>query len=471
MFGRERARVEIGCDLRCVSAGFGEAHVAIGTDEIGRVVTQADATGFVTIRKNMQRNTALPAESVQGRLGFAIDMDLPVNGLERREVIVPVAEANPWQAVASPDVTGDAAAQAAGPIANGSLGDGAEEKTARGGRREEQRGKEGRQFETSEACERAGAGDLSEGAIGGCDEAAREGDAFLFVGVEDSGIGATKDCREFPCEVDGIADAGVHALPADGAMDVGGVAEEKDSAGAKVFCDAMVDAIGREPVDAFDGRVEVAKDVFADVVPGEVGGAVGIFAHGSDETGTVVAFEREDDEEVIAIECYVEFVIQDGAGAFDVGDVEHVGVGAAGKSDAEVFADGGARTIAAGEPGRGAEFFCAIGFEKFGTHGVAVAFEAEELGLALDCDSPCGEMLNQVLLVFVLRIDQRIWKRTEALADGAEVEAGDAAAVAPDVCGLRGAALGDDFVGDADLGVELEGARLNGHGARSGSRG
>src|SRR2546429_1737023 len=37
-------------------------------------------------------------------------------------------------------------------------------------------------------------------------------------------------CRQFPGEVDGVADAGVHPLPADGAVDVRSVAEEKGDA-------------------------------------------------------------------------------------------------------------------------------------------------------------------------------------------------------------------------------------------------
>ena len=83
----------------------------------------------------------------------------------------------------------------------------------------------------NERGESAGAGGEREHAVGGGDEPAREGDAFGFVGVEQScGGAAVQDVGEFPGEVDGVADAGVHALAADGAVDVGGVAEEEHAA-------------------------------------------------------------------------------------------------------------------------------------------------------------------------------------------------------------------------------------------------
>ena len=61
-----------------------------------------------------------------------------------------------------------------------------------------------------------------------------------------------EDVGQFPGEVHGVADAGVHALAADGAVDVGGVAEEEHAASVEVIGDAVVDAIGREPVHIVD---------------------------------------------------------------------------------------------------------------------------------------------------------------------------------------------------------------------------
>ena len=70
-----------------------------------------------------------------------------------------------------------------------------------------------------------------EGAIGRRDQAPREGDALGLVGVEQRGVGASVQHRgELPGEVHGVADAGVHPLAADGAVDVRGVAEQEGAA-------------------------------------------------------------------------------------------------------------------------------------------------------------------------------------------------------------------------------------------------
>jgi hypothetical protein len=65
--------------------------------------------------------------------------------------------------------------------------------------------------------------------------AARKGDALRLVAVEKAWISAPLEHRcELPGEVDGVSDAGVHALPADGAVDMGGVAEEEGAAFAEI---------------------------------------------------------------------------------------------------------------------------------------------------------------------------------------------------------------------------------------------
>ena len=95
----------------------------------------------------------------------------------------------------------------------------------------------------------------SEGAIGGGDKRAGKADAFWLVGVEEGRSGAAlQDFGEFPTEIDGVANASVHALAADGAVDVAGIAEQESAAGAEVFGDAMRDAVDGEPVNGGDGE-------------------------------------------------------------------------------------------------------------------------------------------------------------------------------------------------------------------------
>src|SRR6202012_2271707 len=158
-----------------------------------------------------------------------------------------------------------------GAVVDGGLRDGAEEGRAhalRGG----QAGKKARDdLEGGEARELAVGGDGGEGLVGGGDEALGEGDAFGLEGVEDGrGRAIAKNGGELPGDVHGVADAGVHALPADGRVDVRGVAEEEDAAAAEVFGDAMVHAVAGEPIDVLDVDVDPIEDVLGDVVPGEL---------------------------------------------------------------------------------------------------------------------------------------------------------------------------------------------------------
>ena len=83
-----------------------------------------------------------------------------------------------------------------------------------------------------------------------------------------------QDGRELPGQVDGISDAGVHALPADGAVDVRGVAEEEGATLLEVVRDAVVHMVRREPVHVIDLDAEPLDRSLADVVPGEPPGCV-----------------------------------------------------------------------------------------------------------------------------------------------------------------------------------------------------
>ena len=98
----------------------------------------------------------------------------------------------------------------------------------------------------------AGAGDELKRAIGGRDKALRERDALGFVGIEQPVVAAlAQHRRHLPSEVDGVSKTRIHTLSADGAVDMGGVAQKKCSPGAKLRSDAMVDVVGREPVHFF----------------------------------------------------------------------------------------------------------------------------------------------------------------------------------------------------------------------------
>ena len=250
----------------------------------------------------------------------------------------------------------------------------------------------------------------------------------------DAGARPREDGGELPGEVDGVADAGVHALSADGRVDVRGVAEEEDAAAAEVFGDAVMDAVGGEPVDALDVDVDPVEHAFGDVVPGEiVAGLFGLFvANGADEADAAVVVQRKDGEEVGVVERDVKLAVGDGAVGDDVGDVEEVRVLAAGEADIERLPHDRAGAVAAGKKSTAAGLLRAVGEAKTGgdrgVGGSGGFGEGEKLGGALDGNSKLGEVADEERFVLVLRIDEGEGKGAEAAAEVAEGSARDPAA-------------------------------------------
>src|SRR5205085_3499731 len=123
------------------------------------------------------------------------------------------------QAIAAVDVASGSFGQAAVAIVHPRLRDELELCSSDGGEAE----KEGHDVRNQEGSDQVGgdpaADDALEDSVGRGDQAVGEGDSLGLVGVEDGVIGATlEDGGDFPGEVDGIADAGVHALTADWAV-------------------------------------------------------------------------------------------------------------------------------------------------------------------------------------------------------------------------------------------------------------
>ena len=69
----------------------------------------------------------------------------------------------------------------------------------------------------------------ARGEVGAAQDVPRDGVALGFVGVEQARRGEpSRRQRQLPAKVEGVLDAGVHALPPNGAVDVGGVAGQED---------------------------------------------------------------------------------------------------------------------------------------------------------------------------------------------------------------------------------------------------
>ena len=172
-----------------------------------------------------------------------------------------------------------------------------------------------------------------EAAFGGAEEGFADRGAFGFIAVEESGAGSVGDGGEFPPEVGGILHAGVHALAADGRVDVRSVAGEEGVAGTVVLGLLVVDVEGGNPVGGADGDfdaglvgglLEVLDGEFAMGVGAGLGAGVGdlVGVEGDDEAGVfVVKAPHEDD--VALVEMDREFVGGDvGALEFEVAEEE-----------------------------------------------------------------------------------------------------------------------------------------------------
>ena len=254
-----------------------------------------------------------------------------------------------------------------------------------------------------------------------------------------------------------------------------GVAQEKGATVAEVLGDAVMDAVGGEPVDVLDVNVDPVEDAMGDVVPGDVGslsfGLLGlIVANGAYEADATVVVEGEDGEEVGVVEGDVELAIGDRAARLDVGDVEEVRVLAAREADVERLTDDGAGAVAASEEGAAAGLLGAVSeAEEGGDGGAGVSGrfgEGEEFGGAFDRDAECGEMPDEERFVFVLWVDEDEGEWAEAAAEVAEKSVRDLAAGDPEVGGGDTMASVDELVSEAELLVELERAGLHGEGAR-----
>ena len=186
--------------------------------------------------------------------------------------------------------------------------------------------------------------------IGRLDQPAGESDALGFVTVEKH-VGSPVERRlQFPGEIDGVANSGVHALPAGRTVDVGGVAEQKCAARSEPLRDPMVDAIGREPVRLVDRHLQVLDRAIAHVLEPQFIATLGAFAaHRPDQARPALAREREDRQKIGLVEVDVQFAVDRRAGRHDIGDIEKLIVRPAWKPGAHRFANLRARSVAAGD--------------------------------------------------------------------------------------------------------------------------
>jgi len=99
---------------------------------------------------------------------------------------------------------------------------------------------------------------------------------------------------------------------------------------------------------------------------------------------------------------------------------------------------------------------------------VATIVEAGERARTLDRDAGGGQLLAEEPLVLVLREDQDVRVRGRAGAERAQLDMRNVPAADPEIQGIEADGRVDDGIGDAELAIELERARV--HDERAGRR-
>jgi len=198
-------------------------------------------------------------------------MDLPVERSQRREVVgggVGLFGLHPRQTVTTVHPSRAAFAQAAAPIVHGHLRDRAEHEAAGVPERKKGRDQERHDPQPHDPRDQPPAGHAREGLVGRRHQPPGKGDTLRLVGIE-KGAARTplEDGREFPGEVHRVADAGVHALAANGAVYVRRVAEQERAPFAEMIGDPVVDAISRKPVYPRDFDIHPRDYAAAHVIP------------------------------------------------------------------------------------------------------------------------------------------------------------------------------------------------------------
>jgi hypothetical protein len=269
-----------------------------------------------------------------------------------------------------------------------------------------------------EAGERAIFRGEGEGPVGRGDESPGKGDALRLVALEQTSARSLLENRgKLPCQVDGVTNPGIHPLSAHRTVNVGRISEEKCSAAAEVVGNAVMHAVGREPVDAVDLHLHPLAELLAHIAPHQVALVLGIALYRAQQPSTVAPLHREDSQQVGLVERDVELVIGDGPLQLDVGNVEHPLVRAARKPDGEDFANPGMSAITPSDVGGLAVFGATVIVLQPCDDAVASILEAKKLRAALDLDTGATQMFDEQLLVLVLRNNKGKREGAQALAD------------------------------------------------------
>ena len=225
----------------------------------------------------------------------------------------------------------------------------------------------------------------------------------------------------------------------------------------------MVDPVGREP-EAFlkrEGRSGLAldrrRDLFErDVVPASQRGR-----QDADDPPVIGAAHRKEEMEASAPEIDVDLSGHHGSGHHRVGDIEDVLIRRALELDAVQLPHRAAGAVAAGEPGEGRLPNLPVRMPDPGDHAIAFLRQCDELGPPLDIQPVSPQRFAEETLVVVLSQDQDVRIRAHVASRLPERNPGHAAGAGPHLAARGGRAELQRTVGDLQVPVDLQGARLD----------
>ena len=175
--------------------------------------------------------------------------------------------------------------------------------------------------------------------------------AFRTVTIQERirGAGAARDQREFPGEIAGVLNAGVHALAAGRTVNVRGITSQKNAAAAVVADFAFVDVKIREPdgIRNFYATGTALVENRLNFFEGGLGAHIfGVGESGVGDDSEAAGSDGKNNQDAGRMPEGVGLVGIGDAGKVHVGEHPVAGLGAAGKLHAEPGADRAVRAVA-----------------------------------------------------------------------------------------------------------------------------
>jgi hypothetical protein len=190
---------------------------------------------------------------------------------------------------------------------------------------------------------------------------------------------------QLPGQVDGIPGPRVHALTTDRTVDVSRISTQEHATAAEVFTHAVMDAIGREPIDRLDLHLQMFDRAIARILEAQIlRFARARIAHSADQSRPSFSGQGEHAEEVGFVEVDVQLTVERGSSCLNIGYIEQLPVGSTGKPRAKGLANQRARPVTTGEVGRLADFLVAITAPQLRDDAIGFLVVPEQLCTALD---------------------------------------------------------------------------------------